>query len=127
MKGFSHLVEMHKKYAKDGLVIITCSLDEPEKGVEERVRKILKQHNLTTTNLLLDEEMELWQERLHALSYPIIFVFNRKGRWKQFKDTIDYDKIEQTVKEFLKAKWGPTSGNSHSKRISEAQDQQNRK
>jgi hypothetical protein len=96
---------MHKKFAKDGLVVISCCLDERgEAGAEDRALKVLRKFDMSFTNLLLDEPQEFWQEKLQAVAYPIQFVFNRDGRWKQFKDEIDHAAVERTVVEFLTTK-----------------------
>jgi len=84
---------MHKKYAKDGLVAISVSVDplKDDEGksieAEERAKvlKFLKKTDATLTNLLLDEPRELWQERLRIVGVPTVFVFNRAGQWHQFK------------------------------------------
>jgi hypothetical protein len=104
-----HLVEMHHKYAKDGFTIITVALDdlgEDPKAKETAIKK-LKDNGVTLTNLLLDEPVELWQEKLRFASTPCIYVFNRQGKWTQFKSDqkeIDHDAVEKLVVELLREK-----------------------
>jgi hypothetical protein len=84
---------MHKKYAKEGLVAISVSVDslkdEDGKSIETEkkteVLNFLKKKDATMTNLLLDEPQEVWQARLRIVAVPTVFVFNREGKWVQFK------------------------------------------
>jgi hypothetical protein len=114
LKGFPHLVEMHQKYAKDGLVIVTVDID-PSFGrptlpkIEERVRTKVQDFNLgPLIDLILDEPPEVLQDKLHFSSTPTLFVFNRQGQWRQFKEEgeagIDHKAVEDLVVKFLAAK-----------------------
>jgi hypothetical protein len=93
---------MHKKYARDGLVAVSVSVDPIEPGIEKRVLKFLQAQGATFTNLLLDEPPEVWQEKLHTIAVPSIFVFNRQGKWTQFTGEINHEEIEKLVVELLK-------------------------
>jgi hypothetical protein len=95
---------MHKKYAKDGLVAVSVSVDPIEPGIEQRVLKFLRDKQATFTNLLLDEPAELWQEKLHTDAVPCIYVFNRELKWTQYTGEIKHDEIEKQVVELLKTK-----------------------
>ncbi len=102
-----HLVEMHKKHAKDGLAVVSVALDEnaQEKEVQERVLKRLKEKKASFVNLMLDEKTDYWQEKLDFLGPPSFFVFNRVGeRKKQFKDEFEFSEVEKLVTELLKNK-----------------------
>jgi len=112
---------MHKKYAKDGLVAISVSVDplkdDEGKSIEAdqkgKVLAFLKKKDATLTNLLLDEPQELWQARLRIIVVPTVFVFNRAGQWQQFKSDDDtlkkdenghYYEVEALVKKLLAQK-----------------------
>ncbi len=100
--GFPHLVQMHKKYAKDGLVAISVSLDEVKD--KEAALKFLESSGAAFTNLLLDDQVDRLA-KLHFLAPPCYFVFNRRGQWVQFKGEegpVDYPGMEKRVVEFLK-------------------------
>ncbi|HBI44565.1 MAG TPA: hypothetical protein DDY78_17205 [Planctomycetales bacterium] len=72
---------MQRKYAKDGVVAVSVSLDEPEdKDAPERILKFLRAKGADFTNLRLDESSELWSERLKIDIPPAVFVFDREGR-----------------------------------------------
>jgi len=111
---------MHKKYAKDGLVALSVSVDKLvdedsgqriESKVLPKVLAFLKQKEATLTNLLLDEPQEFWKKKLGVdFGVPVVFVFNRQGKWVRFKgeaekgaaEELDYAKVEDQVKKLLK-------------------------
>jgi len=84
-KGLPHLIEMQNKYGGKGLVGITLHVD-PQFDAETQTEamKFLKKSNAKTINLILDEPSAVWQDKLHSLYIPIVFVFNREGKWTQF-------------------------------------------
>jgi hypothetical protein len=98
---------MQRKYAKDGLVAVSVSLDDPEdKEAPERILKFLKAKNAEFTNLHLDESSDLWEERLKIDLPPAVFVFDREGRLAgkfEGEKQANYEtKIEPLVTELLK-------------------------
>jgi peroxiredoxin len=97
---------MQKKYAKDGLVAISVSLDDPnEDGVKEKVKKYLVSESATFTNLILEEKMEVWQKKLKIEGPPAIFVFDRDGKIaKKYDSGEGYDEVEKLVADLLKKK-----------------------
>jgi hypothetical protein len=118
-----HLVEMHRKYAKDGLVAISVNLDalkEPDTGKDMSAEakgnalRFLKSINGTMTNLLLDAPQEGWQAKFDMVGPPTIYVFDRQGRWVRFKSddeslkvdekTHHYPEVESLVKKLLAEK-----------------------
>ena len=106
-----HLVEMQKKYAKDGLAVISLSTDEIEGNAEQvrqSVLRVLKKMNANfTSNVILDEKAEFIQQKLHYIASPCIFVFNRQGMWTQFKSDeaeIKHEDVERVVVQYLREK-----------------------
>lgn len=97
---------MQKKYGTDDLAAVSVSLDDPnEKGVLEKVQKFLEAKKATFTNLVLDEKLEVWQDKLKIDGPPCVFVFDRSGaRVKKFSEEPDYAEIEKVVKELLEKK-----------------------
>jgi hypothetical protein len=72
---------MQRKYAKEGVVAVSVSLDDPEdKEAPERILKFLRAKGAEFTNLRLNESSELWSERLKIDIPPAVFVFDRDGR-----------------------------------------------
>lgn len=108
-REFPHLVEMHKKYADQGLAAVSVALDDPaDTDARDSALKFLKARKATFTNLLLDEKAEVWQEKLGLAGPPRIYVFNRDGKYKKFEandiDEGGYPAIERLVVEWLKQK-----------------------
>lgn len=104
IKEFPHLVEMHNKYGKDGLVAVSVSLDDAsEQGVEAKVQRFLESRKAAFTNLILDEQPEVWQQKLQFDGPPSVFVFSREGkRVKHFKDGVDFGEVEKLAISELK-------------------------
>jgi thiol-disulfide isomerase/thioredoxin len=103
-KEFPHLVEMHRKYGKDGLAAVSVSVDDiSTKGVEDRVRKFLESQKAAFTNLILNEKPEVWVDKLKIEAVPAVFVFGRDGKIvKKFTDEVNYADIEKLAIELLR-------------------------
>lgn len=108
-KKFPHLVEMHRKYAEQGLAVVSVSIDEePDKPeVQAQVLNFLKERGATFTNLILDEPYEVWGRKFDMVSPPCVFVFDRRGRWKKLDSDVLADdpsgaKLEKLLAEWLK-------------------------
>ena len=97
---------MQKKYAKDGVVAISVSLDNPnEEGVKENVQKYLTSQKAAFANLILDEKIEFWQKKLKIEGPPCIFVFDREGKVaKKYDSGEKYDVVEKLVVDLLQKK-----------------------
>src|SRR5262249_19055322 len=98
---------MHKKYGKDGLAVVTVSVDNVHKDpkVKGRVEEFLKKQQAAFTNIILDERQEVREQKLRFFAVPCVYVFGRDGRWTQFKgeeDPIDYEAFDRLVVELLK-------------------------
>lgn len=76
-KEFPHLVQLHERYAKDGLVCMSVSVDDVEQKAD--ALKFLKSQNATFPNFLLDEDAEVWQSKFDMKGPPAVFIFNRAG------------------------------------------------
>jgi len=78
---------MQKKYGKDGVIVLSVQLDslDERKSLPAKVAKILKDRGADFTTVILDEDQDFWQDRLRFTTYPSVFVFNREGKWTQFK------------------------------------------
>jgi hypothetical protein len=102
---------MHRKYAAQGLVALSVSLDEEpkKKEVQAEVLKFLQEQKATFTNVVLDEEFEAYNARLGIVAPPHVIVFNRRGEWQKLdSDALAGDKgegetrLEKLVVELLK-------------------------
>jgi thiol-disulfide isomerase/thioredoxin len=105
---FPHLVEMHNKYARDGLAAVSVSLD-PVGDAEKRkkVESFLSRRKATFTNLLLDAPNTVWKDKLRFDGPPCVYVFDRAnrivGKYPTTPDGgVDYAVIEKQVIDLLK-------------------------
>jgi thiol-disulfide isomerase/thioredoxin len=106
-REFPHLVGLHQKYARDGLVAISVSLDDPaKKEAHDRALKFLQAQGAVFTNLRLDEPPEVWQARLKVNGPPCVYVLNRDNRIVRKlpagDEPVDYAAVEKAVQEWLK-------------------------
>jgi len=97
---------MHNKYKKDGFAAISVALDDVKaKNIKERLLKFLKEKKATFTNVQLNEEPEVWMEKLKIDGPPTVFVFNRDGKSaKKFEGGFTYADVEKLVDELMKKK-----------------------
>jgi hypothetical protein len=100
---------MHNAYAKDGLVALSVSLDDPNnKDDFQNALKFLKEKRADFTNLILDEDPAVWQQKLKVSGTPLIYVFDRENRidMKMANESphpeVDFNAIEKRVRELLK-------------------------
>jgi thiol-disulfide isomerase/thioredoxin len=78
---FPHVLALHRKYAKDGLAVVSVSIDDVrDENVRERVKLFLQQQSSTCKNLLLAEKPEVWDQKLKMKYVPSMFLFDRQGR-----------------------------------------------
>jgi hypothetical protein len=104
-REFPQLVQLHEKFAKEGVAVITVSLDEPQTaGIHQKVLSFLTKQKAAFTNVILDENQDFWQDKFHFKGPPCVFVFDREGNWKQFKDIEGYEEVEKYVARRLKEK-----------------------
>ena len=83
---------MHEKYGKDGLVVLSVSLDlanvrgeddaSPDK-IRTEVKDFLQKRKFAVRAVVIDEDLSLLQDKLHFSAPPCLFVFNREGKWTQ--------------------------------------------
>ena len=97
---------MHNKYAKDGLVALSVSLDplSGDSDTKDKVLKFLRAQKAGFTNLLLDEQIDFWQKKLRITS-PCYYVFSRQGLRTMFQpedEKSDQKDVEKLVVELLR-------------------------
>src|SRR5262245_15871758 len=99
---------MHRKYAKDGLVVISVALDDPaDLRARGRALAFLKRQDASFTNVLLDEAPESYQAKLKIDGPPCIYIFNRDNRFVLKRDGtgpeghIDFSLFEKRIVELL--------------------------
>jgi hypothetical protein len=98
---------MHRKYAKDGLVCISVSVDEPKNQMA--ALEFLKRQTASFSNYLLDEDVQFWQDKWDINAPPAVFVFDRQNQRAAKFDTSDPDKpytyedVEKVAARLLRA------------------------
>jgi thiol-disulfide isomerase/thioredoxin len=103
------LIELKKKYGKD-LVAVTVLLvddDADPKKEREKAEKFLKDKTATnTTNVILDEKIDVWSKKLNVTSFPTVFVFRPDGkyekRYPEDQPKFNYEDIGKVVAGLLK-------------------------
>jgi hypothetical protein len=99
---------MHEKYAADGLVCMSVSVDDPDD--KARVLAFLKAKKATFANYLLDEKAEVWQNEWDFTAPPAVLVYGRDGKRAQKFDNedpnkpFDYTDVEPLVRKLLNQK-----------------------
>jgi thiol-disulfide isomerase/thioredoxin len=106
-KGFPHVVAMHQKYAKDGLAVVSVSLDPvDDPSSPANALRFLKKAGAEFTNLFLQEPSDFWQTKLGFAGPPCYFVFNRQGQWTKFEAQddapVNYEAMEKFIVERLR-------------------------
>jgi peroxiredoxin len=105
-KGFKHLVEMQKRFAKDGVVCMSVSVDEVKN--HGKALDFLKSQGATFANYLLDEETAFWQEKWDMNGPPAVFVFDQQNQRAAKFDCNDPDKpydhedVDKAVRQLLR-------------------------
>jgi thiol-disulfide isomerase/thioredoxin len=97
---FPHVLALHRKYAKDGLAVVSVSIDDvADPDVREQVQLYLQQQNSTCKNLLLAEKPEVWSQKLQMKYVPSMFLFDREGRLinRWTGGEINLDSIEKRI------------------------------
>jgi hypothetical protein len=93
-----HLVEMHKKYGDKGLVVVTVSIDPlKEKDLVQQANKALREIAPPFRNLLLDETPDFIEKRLGFVFPPSYFVFDRRGKWMNFRVADDGTAVDKAA------------------------------
>jgi hypothetical protein len=110
-ENFPHVLKMHHTFGKQGLAVISLSLDDPsDKAAVAEAEKFLKDQNSTCTNVLLDENFGEGFAKLNISAIPAVFVFGPDGKEvKRFtmddpKNQFTYDEVEKEVTALLGGK-----------------------
>jgi thiol-disulfide isomerase/thioredoxin len=102
-KEFPGLVELHRKYAADGVACMSVSIDDAED--QAAALKFLKSKDATFANFLVVEEDSKWKKKWAIGGVPVVFVYGRDGKLaKRFENT-DPDKpftYDVDVSKFVK-------------------------
>jgi thiol-disulfide isomerase/thioredoxin len=105
-REFPNLVRMARQYKDQGLVAVSVALDDPaDEKAKARALKFLQAQRAAFTNVLLDEQPEVWQKKLDVDGPPVVYVFSRTGRLeKKFTGEVNYREVEELAVRLLKEK-----------------------
>jgi thiol-disulfide isomerase/thioredoxin len=104
-REFPHLVALHRRHAKVGVVCLSVSVDEAKQ--REAVLEFLKAKGATFPNYLLDEDAAVWQDKWDLKGIPAVFVYGRDGKLaRKFTnddpdDQYTYDDVRKLVEGML--------------------------
>ncbi len=94
---------MHKELSKDGLVVISLTIDDPED--RGNALEFLTKQKATFQNFLLEDKdrtEKAGDEKFYHSSPPIVHVFDRDGKKvKTFEGKKEAEGVEGLVKELL--------------------------
>jgi thiol-disulfide isomerase/thioredoxin len=77
-REFPNLVRLHERYAADGLVCISVTVDKAEQHTAALV--FLTRMKATFANYRLTDPVEVWQKAWKINGPPAVFVFDRNGK-----------------------------------------------
>jgi thiol-disulfide isomerase/thioredoxin len=107
-ENFPHLLEMGRKYGKDGLRVVSIAFDDPtDADALAEARKFLESQKATITNLVFDEPDRSGYEKFDIVAIPAVFVYDAQGKEvKRFtmddpSNQFTYDQVEQEVRKLL--------------------------
>jgi hypothetical protein len=105
MEEFPKLVDLHEKYAKDGVVCMSVSVDEPDQ--KALVQDFLTRNQAYFANYLIDDKSDAWWDKWNIKGIPIVLVFDVDGKLARKFDRDDpdnqftYADVEKLVVELL--------------------------
>ncbi len=108
-KSFPHLVALHQKYQRRGLVVVSVSVDDVNDGKAVAAAKtFLAQQKATMTNFLLDEPTDVWLKKLKTDGVPVVFAFNRAGQIeRKWTESPKAEEMDALVEKLLAEKGKP--------------------
>jgi thiol-disulfide isomerase/thioredoxin len=103
---FPHMVELANKHAKDGVVFISLTVDEPED--KDKALDFLKKNKATFQNFLLedrDRNEKPGDEKFYHSAPPIVHVFDRDGKKvKVYEGKKEAGQLDAQLEEMIKKK-----------------------
>jgi len=104
-KAFPHLVKLHNKLGKDGLVVLSVNVDDPnDKDAQKGARAFFKKQKASFPCLFFKSAKELEKTSKHydVDSIPHVVIYDRQG--KVAEEDADVDELEEAVQKLLKKK-----------------------
>ena len=111
-ENFPHLVEMHEKYAKQGVVVCSLSMDTGSVAKEfAAAEKFLKQSQAVFPNYITENPDEMF-ESLDISAIPAVFFFSTDGKllkaftMEDVNNQFTYEQVEAEIKARLSSPAG---------------------
>jgi thiol-disulfide isomerase/thioredoxin len=103
---FPHMVKLYNDNVKEGLVLISLTIDEPEDRTG--ALEFLKKQKATFQNFILKDKLrgeEAGDKKLVHSAPPVLHVFDRTGKLvKTLEGKKQGEQIDDIVKDLLKQK-----------------------
>jgi thiol-disulfide isomerase/thioredoxin len=105
-REFPNLVRLHQRFAADGVVCLSVSVDRPQK--HDAALAFLTKQKATFGNYRITDADEVWQKGWKISGPPAVFVFDRAGkRAAKFYSEDDskpftYEEVEALVRKLLR-------------------------
>ena len=109
-KAFPKFIDMQKRYADKGMVLIAVSIDPNDKDSLVRVNKFMEENPGVMRHLLLDEPQDVMVKKFQYEALPFYYLFDRQGKWVRFRASdspdskVDYAKLESVLVKMLDEK-----------------------
>jgi thiol-disulfide isomerase/thioredoxin len=96
---FPKVVGLHEKYARQGLAVISVSVDPPDDAdAREAARAFLTRQRAEFRNVILTDKAEVWQTKWQVEGPPLVFLFDKQGRLvAKWEGKFDPDEVEKRV------------------------------
>lgn len=97
---------MHRKFEKDGLVVLSVSFDDPaDKEARGALEEFLKKKGAAFSNFILEDKADDMYKVLNIDGPPCLYLFNPENRFVKKMiggDQIDFKTIETEIAQMLK-------------------------
>jgi thioredoxin-related protein len=97
-------VQLHRKYAGDGLVVVSLDIEPDDWGQKADVLTFLTEKKADFPNYVFvdrPQKVDDWMERHGVSGTPAVVLFDRDGKRVKVPDFKDADEEEAFVKKLL--------------------------
>ncbi len=101
LKSIPELVDLHKKYREQGLVVLGISLDDPETVNSRALTRFKDQHRIEYTVLRGNEKVVRDYAGLQGMPIPTMFFVDREGRMVERLVGFVPGRVEKSIRRLL--------------------------
>ena len=86
---FPRVVQLHRDFAKDGLVVMSLDVIPEERDEKDKVLKFLTEKGADFPNYIFADKpkvLEAWQVKYDAEYTPAFVAFDRQGKWARYTE-----------------------------------------